>query len=1018
MKIKSFSFKYPSLDNTEVTNGISCLDNSCVYMTVNGVILSVLKARIFKFDSDFNSIWVLNFDGNKIARNAIALHSSGSHLVVAMKSPTECSLVKLDSSTNSIIEEIKVGTATDCNSLTLSSDHSNIYLSGTVSSTPHIFKIGYDDFGTTPITSIPVSLDSIYSIHSYTSSGQELMIISGSLTSPTQSYSLLSAEYETATQQWTKNLGCPALCTLSGTNNALILQSDGKVISYFLDTNPIIFISNLADGAFVGSYVPDFSQTGLEISGMTYSTSFNKVFVVMKYNNGGYKIEYDPFTNTFSNAYRSKEITPGWIIEAGGHTLIGSGIPSSTSVIAISRLAANGIYEQNSDVSLKSKNDYFISSVGYSYSNDATSYLLTTPLSVTTGTSSMVSLVLSSPVPTDDFKEESDVIFGGGSHVLNITVNATGTIANFFPCSIDCCTTINSMIDPHSNGELLPVWVTLNTDSLSVDYIVPPSVGGQSFYFTGKSTVNGKEFLRNVQINVEAAPSSPSPSPSPSPLPSPLPSPSSSSSACETLNCKSCSSSECTACKEGYTLTTSKTCSKPSTTLDLKSALVITGLVGGVLVSVVAGGLSGGTMKNMWTMFNQFQLFLVLPFLRAELPFEFVQTIRALETSILNINLLDIKTVPIFEGLIGHLDYENPYQEFRENDYDSGSAFVNCLDLIAYPIGFTILILILHPPLRIFCKTKNRSYRLKVYSCFTGLAYFKFYLRYYVENFLFLCLASVSEISRISEVLDHPTSFGISVISVILLILFICLIPFLLFKVKNPHENKYVNELFEGFKKNKFAQLYNFMFLLRRLLIVIVIVALRSTDLTLKLLVFAFLQVLSLSFVVLVRHHDEKYQNIIEVMNEVSYLAIIMLIFIYQRYESTFVETLLNNSIISNTMMVLVISIVNLICQIAYSCYLKKRKIILPSSRKVKVKKSHQSVNMDKEKSEILDKTKMPLEDVGILTRHLPQSLKKSGEVSSQRIFIDSDDIIVFPLFKKTNFLIANPHLDHHNKSQ
>lgn len=82
-------------------------------------------------------------------------------------------------------------------------------------------------------------------------------------------------------------------------------------------------------------------------------------------------------------------------------------------------------------------------------------------------------------------------------------------------------------------------------------------------------------------------------------------------------------------------------------------------------------------MKNMWAMFNQFQLFLVLPFLRAELPFEFIQTIRALETSILNINLLDIKNVSIFEKLIGHLDYENPYQEFRENGYDSGSAFVN-----------------------------------------------------------------------------------------------------------------------------------------------------------------------------------------------------------------------------------------------------------------------------------------------------------------------------------------------------
>mmetsp|Transcript_34449 Transcript_34449/g.34073 ORF Transcript_34449/g.34073 Transcript_34449/m.34073 type:complete len:200 (+) Transcript_34449:796-1395(+) len=199
-----------------------------------------------------------------------------------------------------------------------------------------------------------------------------------------------------------------------------------------------MYVSNLDDGTLVGSYFPDFTQTSLEISSMVYATSFSKVFILMKYNSGAYKIEYDPSANSFSNAYVSTTIMPGWILEAGGHTLIGSGVPSSSTVIGISRLASNGIYGQNTAVSMISTGGTFISSTGYSYSDDLTPYVTESgkylgPSAESKGAAVGISLVLLPPSTTPDLTVESEVIFDGTEYVLDTTEEATGNIPAYFP---------------------------------------------------------------------------------------------------------------------------------------------------------------------------------------------------------------------------------------------------------------------------------------------------------------------------------------------------------------------------------------------------------------------------------------------------------------------------------------------------------------------------------------------------------------------------------------------------------
>ncbi|CAI2384688.1 unnamed protein product [Moneuplotes crassus] len=866
-----------------------------------------------------------------IYKNAIAVHSSEGNLVFAGYS--ECNLAKVDKSTGAIAEQLKIGTDTtvECDSLTFSNDNSNIYVAGKTSSIPQVFKVEYTDFGSATITSISMGLNSVYSVHSYINSGQDLLIITGSMTSPSQAYSLLSVKYETGIQQWSKKLECPSDCVLTGANEALIVNSLGQVVSYFLDTKPIMIVGSLEDGSHIGCYMPGFTQSGLEISSIAYSTSFSKVFLLLKYDSGVYKIEYDPAAGTFSNAYVSTTIIPGWILEIGGHTIIGSGVPSEEDAIAVSRLGSNGIYGINTGVAFTSTSDSFTFIVGYSYTSDSTTFVTSSPSSVTKSASDIDIKSLSGLEPYTEFAFESEVIFQGGEYTLETTAGSSGNIASFFACSISGATSVVLEIQAHSNGEPLPSWVSLGSDSISLDYTVPLSAGGQSFYFTGKSNVEGLIYLRNAKISVVA------------------------SDQCETENCKTCISSICTVCNDGYTLTSENTCeSTPESTrestcesncestkneesLITNSSLVASGFAGTLASTTVSGFVFESSSQNVWALLNQYQLFLIIPFLIVKLPSEFKRTLRALQFSLINMDFMNSKSLQGINTAIDQVDYENPYDEFTENEFESGSAFVNCFDIIMSLCGIVLLNLLCHFTIQLFCNPQSRGFCSKVYRFISYLFYFKFYLRFFLESFLFVCLVSISELFRIVEIESHLLSYCLNAGVFVFLVSFICLVFACYAFVKDPHKNAYVNELFEGFKLNKFAKMQNFIFLIRRSLVVLIIVSMRTTNVIPRLTVYACLQFASLCLTIYLRPHDRNYGNIVEIINEVWYFLIIVIIIYLQEKESALLAFLLNKSILTNTCMILCVSLGRLSYQVITYYSSKRKNLIKPLTEQVTI---------------------------------------------------------------------------------
>ncbi|CAI2358971.1 unnamed protein product [Moneuplotes crassus] len=892
--------------------------------------------------------WVLSKQIH-IHKNAIAVHSSEANLIASGYS--ECNIVKIDGSTGTITEQLMIGSAVQCASLTFSNDNSNIYVTGKFSSTPHIFKLGYADFSSTTISSASLALNSVYSVHSYLNSGQEFLVISGSITSPSQAYSLISVEYETSTQMWSKKLQCPSACVITGTNNALVVNSLSKVFNFFSDTKPLMVVTNLSDGSLVGSYIAGFFQSGLEVSGTVFSTSFNKVFILIKYDNGAYKIEYDPAEETFSNSYISTTIIPGWILEVGGHTIIGSGVPSDIQVIGISRLASNGIYGINTAISFTSVGDSFTSTIGYSYTSDVTIYVSSSLSSMSKDVSDVKANNLPTANPSSALDFVSEVIFQGGDYILNTTIGTSGNIGNFFPCSITGATSVSSTIEPHSNGQPKPSWVTIGGDSLSFDYSTPLSGGGQTFYFTGKSIISGQVFLRNVEINIAEASSNPTSDPVEG----------STSENCKISHCQTCSSSVCTVCSEGYSLTNLNTCVKSSGeakidgSLNVNFSLVISGFVGAITSSMVSGIIFQTSSQNIWALLNQYQLFLMIPFLIVKLPSEFRRILQALQFSFVDMNFLNSKSLQGVKKIIDQIDYENPYNEFCESEYESGSAFVNCLDIIVSLCGIIFLNLIAHLSIELFCKQQRRGSSSKVYRLVSLLFYFKFYLRFLLESFLFICLVSVSEFFRVIEAKNHPLSYCLNFGIIILLLAFVSLVFSCYAFLKNPHKNNYISELFEGLKLNKFAQIHSFIFLARRVLVVLIIVSMRNAGVISRLCMFICLQFFALSLTVFFKPHDTKAGNIVEIINEACYFAIILLIICIQNTKSVVLDEILNRSIFLNTFMVLCVSLANLLyLSIRHYLSKKRRNKIKPITKKVMVQ-TGQNLNEDKNHPHCLD---------------------------------------------------------------
>ena len=138
------------------------------------------------------------------------------------------------------------------------------------------------------------------------------------------------------------------------------------------------------------------------------------------------------------------------------------------------------------------------------------------------------------------------------------------------------------------------------------------------------------------------------------------------------------------------------------------------------------------------------------------------------------------------------------------------------------------------------------------------------------------------EVSQFDNIADNKLSYSFAIIFFISIFIFI-LIPIHYFKYcdKGTIETKYLAEIYDGLKDTNLSKLYMFIFLLKRFLMACVIVFLRDANIWLRCVLFAIIQLLVLLYIIIVRPFEDKKNNLIESINEITCLILCITITIF-----------------------------------------------------------------------------------------------------------------------------------------
>ena len=210
----------------------------------------------------------------------------------------------------------------------------------------------------------------------------------------------------------------------------------------------------------------------------------------------------------------------------------------------------------------------------------------------------------------------------------------------------------------------------------------------------------------------------------------------------------------------------------------------------------------------------------------------------------------------------------------------------------------------------------------KLYRAFT----FSLYIRFILEIYVFLLLASISEVYMFSSSsYARRVSLSIAYLIIAFCAGFVCLSVWQYFKsLKDVSLESmiYFSEFFNGIKANGKARTYSTIFLLRRTVFCWIVLLLhKSMSLTLLSSTFVLVQFCYLSFFIIVRPLAEVKDNIVEIFNETIFIVIWSMLIFYQsadqwnkELENAFIGLVVLSNAIQIPLKINSISYLNLNC--------------------------------------------------------------------------------------------------------
>ncbi|CAI2374664.1 unnamed protein product [Moneuplotes crassus] len=891
--------------------------------SVNAVTPTDFSNTVFyKRTQDLELVWSRQYN---IVVEPGAMDLGNSDTIYFTKySSSDCYVGKLSSSDGSILAYSQLDSAVkSCNFIAVSKDENYVYVGSNNNGDPnYIIELTSStlsfSFAMDQSTSILFDLNAITlggnsrSLFTISHHGTENTVFS-TLTFP--STSVVNA----------KKFSC-TVCSTSPSAKTYLTSENIAYINFINEARELFFVIDLSSMALNHAFSQASAQTSAQVTSIGILSEVSKIFMTSYHSLGTILRFFDMNTNTFSQAYSTvgKSLLSG--TSYGGFIYIGNQQAGNNAVL--NKLNYN-------DEIIKS---VLIQPAVVDLAVDGTLSLGSPSITVndqSSGRTSTVSSITSS-IPTINYMSQQTLPlnYNAGSFVkVYASQNTVSSIKINMPCISDnSIGGIATGMTSYFNGSLSPIWVVSNPD-LSGLIVTAPIVfpADEVSHYIGINFVySGNTYTQYNELVIHQ---------------------------CYVSNCERCEYNtkytKCTACRPGHALSLDETrCDQEFLPVQPLS-LATQGFIG---VGVGAGATSSLTStassaQGFWALINQYQLYLLFPFLKIYMPSDLEYYLTEFEIFSFNFGFIDVVEVPYINDLIEKLDYSQNSEIYSNNGYSSGAFAVNYTSMFTALFIVFICNIIFILFYAIFSKARKGGRCKKIFDWFTGFFYLTTYIRTVIEASQFAFMGALLEATTFDSFNDHTVSYLISLVFTVFMITMPVLV-YLYYRKKNGQVGETLfNEFYDGTKDKKIAKLFIIFFFIRRFTTVGVLVCLRNTNGILRCAIFVPIQLAYLVYFVTVKPFEDNKDNIIEILNESIFSALSIFLSIFQD-ESMWVDGMSSAVIIlvmANGFLISIVLIVNNIIGIVKWCKERKsKKKVLVEDTSVKVKVGNPQNSFDK----------------------------------------------------------------------
>ena len=335
-----------------------------------------------------------------------------------------------------------------------------------------------------------------------------------------------------------------------------------------------------------------------------------------------------------------------------------------------------------------------------------------------------------------------------------------------------------------------------------------------------------------------------------------------------------------------------------------------------MVLNIISQMLNNYSNGSIFSLINEVQLILLLPMLPNYMSDEVKNFIASLNYCLFSLGFININIGENFQNQNISLDYNQPNSYLNLIDLNSGSGFVNVQSNIIGICPFIVIhIWLLIWSYAIPKRRENRWYSKWISKLFERMT-FGWYFQYIICSFLMFLLISLSEIYRF----DSSNSKRIVSLSFSFVIIIFCLV-FLLFifikwvTAQNSEElqkMKFTKQLFEATKDSNFARFNPNKYLIQRLLLWMIAVLWNNGSVYIKLGVYAIVQLCCSFYIMIVRPFDNFKENAFEIINELFYFVLIILLFPLESESAwtRFFQVIYISIIFMNNIIIFIISLI------------------------------------------------------------------------------------------------------------